>query len=352
MMEDTKKKIVAHVLNTNSYSGAENVIMQIIEGTKDDYDGVYVTKDGPIVKMLKERKIQYYLIKELSTKEIKKMCAQLHPDVIHAHDYTASCICALSHGKVPILSHLHNNSSWIRTLHPYSILYFLCAHKFSKILLVSQAIGEEYIFGKWLKRKFVEVGNPISREPILGKVKSEDFQKKYDIACVARLTEAKNPKRFVNVIAKMKAQMPEVKCLWVGNGELKEEVVAYAKEQGVDENIDFIGFQENPYPFLASAKIFLLTSLWEGFGLSAFEAMTLGLPAFVSKVGGLTQIVNDSCGKLCESDEDFASCLEVLKNEELYVKLSQGAIKRAEELENKEEYMKKMKEIWNQIFST
>jgi glycosyltransferase involved in cell wall biosynthesis len=47
-------------------------------------------------------------------------------------------------------------------------------------------------------------------------------------------------------------------------------------------NVYFFGHQVNPFPYLHKAKLYLLTSLWEGFPLSLGEAMTCGLPIISS----------------------------------------------------------------------
>ena len=50
-----------------------------------------------------------------------------------------------------------------------------------------------------------------------------------------------------------------------------------------------------------------MPSLWEGFGLAAVEALTLGLPVVCSGAGGLCDIVNDSCGKICKTLDEYVS---------------------------------------------
>ena len=107
----------------------------------------------------------------------------------------------------------------------------------------------------------------------------EDYEKKYDICCVGRLTEAKNPIRWLNIINEVKKQNNSIKCIWVGDGELRDEFVAKINELGLQESVKLAGFQKNPYKYLASSKVYLQTSVWEGFGLSVFEALALGIPA-------------------------------------------------------------------------
>ena len=82
---------------------------------------VYVTQDGPIVDVLKEKKLNYYIIDKMNTKNINKLIKEYKPDILHAHDFTASVICALTNTKIPIVNHLHNNSPWIKKINKNSL---------------------------------------------------------------------------------------------------------------------------------------------------------------------------------------------------------------------------------------
>ena len=152
--------------------------------------------------------------------------------------------------------------------------------------------------------------------------------------------------RFLSIIKKIVEVKPNLKAVWVGDGELKYNVLSKVKEYGLEKNVEFVGFQRNPYKYIAESKIFVLTSSWEGFGLVAFEALSLGVPCLVSKVGGLVDIVDQSCGYLCENDDDFVNnILKLLENNE-FLKIRDNCKKKAQNLENIKEYMSKLKKIY------
>lgn len=341
------KKVVVHVVNSTSFSGLESVACDIIEGTKEKYQGIYVTKSGAIIDVLKKKHIDYYIINKMSVKEIRKMCKKLQPDIIHAHDYHASCICSLANIKIPIISHLHNNSPWIKKIHPFSVLYLYCAKRFKKILTVSKSIEKEYIFSKYIKDKIECIGNPVSRDKIINQV--NDYKKKYDLCCVARLSEPKDPFMFCNIIKKIKEEVPNIKCIWVGEGNLKEKAIEYRNKLGLNENIDFLGFQENPYQYMAISKVFILPTKWEGYGLVAFEALTLGIPCVASNVGGLPNIVDDSCGYLCNNETEFINEIsKLLKNNNYYQEKKKKAINKSKNLDNSKTYVSNIEKIYKE----
>lgn len=358
---------VLHILNSGRYSGAENVVITIINYMKKDIDFAYESWDGQIRDVLKENEILFYPVKKTSPKAIKKTIDSFHPDIIHAHDYTAGIAAALSRTDIPIINHLHNNSPWLKKSGLKSLAYKLCARRFKKVLTVSDSIMNEYIYGTELKDKTITVGNPIDLKHIrmLAGINNQlgysSIKKEYDIAFLGRETPQKNPIRFLHIIKTVKDSLPadngeinsnkiSIKAIMIGDGELREQVRSEIEKLGLTENIDCVGFQSNPYLYLKKAKIMVMPSEWEGFGLAAVEALCLGIPVVASPVGGLTGIINNTCGKLCQSDEDFLNeIVELLANKMYYKMKSNGAIKRSNDFDNINDYMKRMNQIYKEV---
>lgn len=341
------KKMIMHLLTSNIYSGAENVAITIIEELNKKYNFIYVCQKGPVEKILNEKKIPYISLKKINYFSIKKIIKKYKPDLIHAHGFTTSVICFMLGNKIKYISHLHNNKRWIKNINAKSILYLMSAKKAKKILVVSKAINDEYIFSKKIKNKIIEIGNPVFFEKIRKKIKNSDCTKKYDICCVARLTSQKNPTKFINVINKLRKIIPNIKAIWVGDGELKNDAIKYTSSLNLQDNIEFIGFKENPYNYMYSSKLFVLTSDWEGYGLVAFEALSLGVPAIVSNVGGLPEIVDNNCGNLCISETDFTNAIVNLLNNPIELnKKSKAAIEKAKELNNIDKYISVLDEVY------
>ena len=136
---------VVHILNSREYSGAENVVIQIIKySCQHNIEAYYVSPKGKIEERLKQEGIVYY---------IKKVIKKVNPDIIHAHDYTASIVSAISSQGIRVVSHLHNNTPWIKKYGWKTWAFFLSTCKYSDILYVSGAIEREYVFSKYRRRK-------------------------------------------------------------------------------------------------------------------------------------------------------------------------------------------------------
>ena len=207
------KKKILHILKSSSYSGAESVVITIISSMQDEYDFYYASLDGSIGKLLKSKKINYIPIKKFTFFEIKKIIADVKPDLIHAHDFTASIICSIASGSIPVISHLHNNVPWLKTYHPKSFLYLLSSKFYKQILLVSPSILNEYVFGSFIKNKCTVVYNPIDTKRIVSesKIDLNKNSKHYDILFIGRLSNQKDPLRFIQIIDNIVKRKSNVK---------------------------------------------------------------------------------------------------------------------------------------------
>ena len=187
----------------------------------------------------------------------------------------------------------------------------------------------------------------VSRDYILNKIDKNDT-KKYDVCFVGRLTKQKNPVKFINIINDVKEIIPNIKVVMIGDGELQASCKQLIEDLELTNNIELLGFKKNPYQYMNQSNIFCLTSEWEGYGLVAFEAMTLGIPCVVSPVGGLVNIVDEECGYLVSTEDEFKNTIiDLIYNKEIFYKKSQKSIEKSIELENIEVYCDKIEKIYN-----
>lgn len=345
-------KKILHILNTGSYSGAENVVITLIEAFRqygEDVEFVYVSLEGSIRDVLEEKGINYEPIKKLSISEIKRVIKKHHPDIIHAHDFTASIICLAAAGRVPVISHIHNNSPWIKSYCMNSFVYGLSSLKYKKIIGVSSSIFDEYVFGKLIRSKSEVIGNPIDTQKIRVRANESKTSEEYDVVFLGRLKEPKNPVRFVEIINEVRKHA-EIKAVMIGEGDMRTDTERKISEYGLEKNIELKGFMSNPYGVLANSKMLCMPSKWEGYGLVAVEALALGKPVIAAPVGGLPGIVNENCGRLCKSNAEFADeILSLIKDREKLSKKEKGALIRADELDNIEWYKNKIKSFYTDV---
>ena len=328
-------RTVLHVLPSNSFSGAENVVCQIIKMfSGSDYKMYYCSPDGRIRDALEENNIDFLPLREFSVKELKRIISETKPDIIHAHDMRAGFYVSLACGKIPFISHIHNNDFDSRGLSLESLLFYHAAKKAKHIFWVSESSFEGYKFHDRFKDKSSVLYNVIDKAALIKKMETDTGEYDFDIAYVGRLTEPKDPIRLMNVFADIIKAMPDVKIAVAGTGDMAEQTKSFAEQLKIIDNVKFLGFMSNPYKLLYSSKLMIMTSKWEGTPMCALEAMALGVPIVSTPTDGLCELVNDGKTGFLSSDNAVLSekCIEIIKDAGLRQTLSENTLKKAEEL--------------------
>lgn len=329
------KKIILHLLASNSYSGAENVACTIIDNCNcDKYDMYYCSPDGPIKDILKERNIKYIPLKRLSPFLINKICKTYQVDIIHAHDYKASFCASMSGFKGKIISHLHVNWDFNSSWNIYTFVYSIIMKRFSKIIVVSKEILNNAVYAYKDKNKFCVITNVVDKKKVLAR--SNEFKtKKYDLIFVGRLSQVKRPEWVIEITKKMKSIYPKIKTCIVGSGDLERMCIDKIREYGLEKNIDMIGFIDNPFPYIKNSKISLLPSLHEGLPMSVIECMILGVPVLNGGVDGLKSLFVNYPDFICETVEDYCEKIKlILNNKKNLGKYCDEIIKDAVDMDN------------------
>ena len=332
---------VMHVLNSRIYSGAEKVVCQIIKAFRGDVEMVYCSPDSDIVRqMLSEQDVTFLPMEKMCTAELKRVIAEQKPDLIHAHDMRASFFSALCCGKIPLVSHIHNNAYDARGLSPKTVAYLLAGFKAKHILWVSNSSFEGYAFHKLFAKKSSVLYNIIDTEVIFDKKAQDETTYDYDMIYVGRLTFQKDPQRLMRLCARLKESKPDLKVAIVGTGELEEELKQLCEELGIQENVSFLGFQSNPIKMVHDSKAMILTSRWEGTPMCALEAMALGTPVVSTPSDGMKDLIDDGInGYLTDDDAVMAEkLLAIMKDPAHRNALGENARKKFNEINDAPKY--------------
>ena len=318
---------VLHLLQSDRFSGAENVVCQIINLLSDEnIEFVYCSRDGQIRESLEEKKIKYNFVKNFTLSEIKRVIEEEKPDVIHAHDMRASFYAALCCKNITLISHIHNNNFDSRKLSLKAILYYFAAKKSKHIFWVSKSSFNGYFFHNKFKEKSEVLYNIIDINKLRKQVILDNNIYKYDIVYIGRLTYQKNPQRLLEICKKICEKRTNTKIGIIGTGDMFNDVIDFINSNK-NLNIIYLGFMNNPYKVLYNSKVMIMSSRWEGTPMVALESMALGVPIVSTPVDGLQDIIiNDYNGYLTNDDEKFVSyVLDILNDNNKYKKLSQNS---------------------------
>lgn len=342
---------VLHLLQSNRFSGAENVVFQIIRMFQnDDVEMLYCSRDGQIREAAAEHGVCFVPIGELSIKEVKRVIREHKPDIIHAHDMRAGFVASCACRKIPLVSHIHNNSFDSRGLSVKSVAYWFAGMKAKHIFWVSQSAFYGYVFHKTFEKKSTILYNIVDIDSLYQKMKIDNHTYDFDIIYLGRLTYPKNPQRLIRVCEKVVKKMPNVKIAVIGTGDLEEETKALCSELNLQNNVYFLGFQSNPLKILHDSKAMVMTSRWEGTPMCALEAMALGVPIISTPTDGLKDlVVNNETGFLSNDDDILVEmCCKVVLDTEYQNTLSKNSYEKALQLMNIQKYKTKISNAYIQ----
>lgn len=309
---------ILYLAPTDRFSGGENVTLQIAEQMqKRGHIVAYCSPEGDIKNSVEAENVPFIGLRSFSFKNVKEAICDFSPDVVHAMDYRASFYASLVfHNTV---GHLHSNCPWLKRICPNSTALYITARRAKKLLCVSQSIPDDFIFADGVKYKFEVVPNVSDGKSICEKSQVFSCGKEYDLGYCGRLSEPKNPLAFIKIVNEVRKTITQVRAIMIGDGELRKQVEDSIQQLQLENNVELVGFQTNPFPYINACKMMVMPSLWEGFPMAAIEALTLGKPLVATPVSGLRDIITDDCGGLAETTEGLAQkalrCLNASEKE-------------------------------------
>jgi glycosyltransferase involved in cell wall biosynthesis len=235
---------------------------------------------------------------------IVKEIRRFKPDVIHTHTAKAGVIgriASILSGQKSIRVHtfhghlLHGYFGVGKTKLVILIEKFLAIFT-HQLLAVGKKVQDDLIaagIGNTKKFAVMPPGLQLAHVPSKSEARQELGLDQNEIYCafIGRITQIKRPDRFLDVVAKTKADNVNVHFIVAGAGELLQE----CQERVAAENlpVTFLGWREDIEVVLAAADFVILTSDNEGTPLSLIQSGMVGIPVVATNVGSINEIVVD-----------------------------------------------------------
>ena len=123
------------------------------------------------------------------------------------------------------------------------------------------------------------------------------------VATVGNMTPKKGHTYLLAAAAQVLTQYPAARFLLVGLGPLAEALKAEAGRRGLEGRFVFTGFRPDAVRLVAAADVFVLSSVHEGLPIALLEAMALGKPSVVTRVGGVPEATDETSSVLVPSQD-------------------------------------------------
>jgi len=338
MRENQKIKII-YIIPTLDIGGAERLVIDVIKNLDQEKFTVKIIcmkKSGAWDVELKDHGIPLILLGQkrgisfISLIKLIKILKQEHPDIVHTHLFGADfygSVAARLIGIKYLVSTEHNLNYSENAVK--KIIKIFISKLFNNIITVSEAVKKYMIKSYYVKeKKILVIYNGVDINKFFQPLNKKDGvreNKNIIIGSIGRLTKQKGFEYLIEAINKLSVSQ-DIECLIVGEGELKTLFQEKVKKIGLENKIKFLGLQKDIKFFLNKIDIFILPSLWEGFGIVLLEAGLAGVPVIASKIDGITEIIEDNKDGLlvkpADSNELAQKIEYLIKQKELKNKLA------------------------------
>ncbi len=300
-----------HIINFLSVGGAERLLSQLLpllNVTPECSVEVLVLRDveSDFAALLAEKGI---VVHSLSLKSVRNPLAifRLYKfiasyDIVHVHlfpsIYWVALASMLSRDSGPILvATEHNTHNRRRRFKLFRWIEKKIYGMYDAVVSISQQTDKN--LRAWLEIQeddpnFLVIENGIPVSDFATAIPYQKYElcqgasSKTPIVCmVARFSKQKDQATLIRSISRCSK---DVRLLLVGEGNCEEER-KLVEQLGLAEQVCFLGNRNDVPRILKTSDIVVLSSHWEGFGLSAVEGMAAGKPTVVSNVEGVGDIV-------------------------------------------------------------
>ena len=114
------------------------------------------------------------------------------------------------------------------------------------------------------------------------------------VSTVGRLTSIKQHRLFLDAVAAASRTRPRLMALIAGDGELRDDLEAYARTLGINDRVRFLGWRRDLSVIYGATDVFMLTSRNEGTPVALIEAMASGVPGVSTDVGGVKDVIDSA----------------------------------------------------------
>ncbi len=321
---------VLHVIGGGEFGGAERHILNLATAIDPGVVEVSVCClfEDPFLRVAREAGIRAYSIPmrhKLDFGIITKLREKIindKIDIVHTHGVRANLIGRLAakmSGVDTVITTVH---SMLARDYPdaFSRLANMFIEKASSnmtrhFIAVSGGLQKALIQQGIPENKITVIYNGLDPEQFRKKTSSDTSWREKSgippevslVSIVGRLHQVKGHRYFLRAAAELLEERDDIHFLVVGSGPEGDDLEEFTRELGISPKVTFTGFVSDVSQLMPELDLLVVPSLWEGFGLTALEAMAVGIPVVATSVGGLPEIVEHGSTGLLVPPADAAA---------------------------------------------
>ena len=355
-------KKILFLIHDLGHGGAEKVLVNLVNNmdtTKFDISVTALFGGGVNEQFLKPH-IHYravfpkafpgnsHVMKLLTPKQLHRLCVKERYDiqVSYLEGPSARVVSGCDDPDTKLVSWIHSTLSSEKSgAASYRNLKeaHTCCKRFHKTICVSAGVRQHFqqyfpcvtdadvLYNTIESERNLE----LSREFVPQMPKDE-----FKLVCVGKLSENKGTDRLLRIHHQLRKEGYPTHLYLLGIGPLEQDLRNYAKENGLENCVTFLGYQTNPYKYVAKCDLLVCASFAEGFSTAATEALIVGTPVCTVEVSGMKEMLgeNNEWGIVTENSEEalYEGIKDLLDHPEKLAHYKEKAIERGKRFSTEE----------------
>ncbi len=345
-----KKLKILFLIHSMGPGGAEKVLTNLVNNLNPDfYDITLMTLfDGINAQFLKPH-IRYRVCFPYMIRGNTHLLKLLPPGILHQslikeqydievsylEGAAARIISGCRNSRTKLISWIHVEQHTKKIASQAFRSYgesVLCYQRFHKTICVSNAVKEDY------QKLYPQIYNVEVLYNTIETEKIKEWKKEpieygmiskaaYRLCGVGKLMPNKGFDRLLRIHKRLCENGISVHTYILGEGSERNALERYIENNGLKHSVTLLGYQTNPYKYVAACDLFICASHAEGFSTAATEALVVGTPVCTVDVSGMKEMLgeNNEYGIVTENDEEalYDGIFQLIKNPALlgYYKL-------------------------------
>jgi len=359
---------ILHIITTINLGGAENHLYDLVAEQRSqnlDVSVAYLKGDHYWKKKYEEIGVQVFPLHMTNSSlfyqfpKFGKVIKKIQPTIVHAHMPPAELVARFAlifHPEITFVISKHNDEPFAPIL-KNRFLGSWVSQRAKKVICISEAV--KIYMGEHLQiaqNKMQVIYYAVDLKKFENALPASDikFQESYVIGTVARFMPQKSLHTLLEAFASLIKKGFNSQLVMVGLGPLEQELKSLATKLGIFSYILWTGKRSDIPSVMKSLDVFVLPSIYEGFGLVLLEAMAAGTPIIASKVSAIPEVLDHGkCGLLfkVQDVQDLERCLIQMSDKKERKNFSDQGLHRVRTFFSRVKMERETKDIYLSAFA-
>jgi glycosyltransferase involved in cell wall biosynthesis len=306
---------VLQLITSLDRGGAENHLLALLthaDRSAFEFEVAVLRGEGELVDVFRQADIAVHLLGARSRVDpfaLQRLTSLLRDgrfDILHSHLFRADIFAGLAVGqsgdRAPLLvSTRHNDDRFF--LNPFvGLVHYAVSARQDLIIAISDHIARFTVargvrYPSRVRRVYHGIEPPVTRS-----LEREGRRIRQDLGIgpdaflvgnVGRLAVQKGQRHLIGAMPLLLERVPNAHAVIAGAGDLEEYLRDLALEVGVADRVHVLGPRRDVPELMHAMDVFVMPSIWEGFGLVLLESMAAGRPIVASRVATIPEVVLD-----------------------------------------------------------